>query len=286
MTIRTIEVPCYTGLDLAHLLDAALALAKPFGAHIDTTCVLPDPIAEMAMLPPLSGGAGMLELPEFEKLIEANRTRLKAAFDEWCATNAVPTAPEGHRLDSVFARWREAEGPIEAVVMRHGRLADVTVLRRPGPGDTAGARCFDAAVFATGRPALIVADALPARLLRHALVAWNGSLEATHAVAQSISILHEAEQVSIFSAPRHGDETAPELDLAAALRWHGIEAGCVRHPGGSQPVGEALLEAADRVDATLLVMGGYTHSRVREVLLGGVTRHVLQKCPIPVIMAH
>ena len=83
MTIRTIEVPSYPGLDLAHLLDAALSLARPLNAHIDVTCVVPDVAAEMAMMPPLAIGAGVYGFPEFEKLVETDRDRQQTAFEAW-----------------------------------------------------------------------------------------------------------------------------------------------------------------------------------------------------------
>jgi hypothetical protein len=243
MSIRTIEIPCYAGLDIAHMLDAAIAVARPFGAHVDATCVVPDAAAELAMLPPLTVGADALALPAFERVIEESRARQKVSFESWCDTHGIGHQAVGHRLDSIFACWREERGSIEAVVMKRGRLADLTIVQRPGTGDVGAARCFDAAVFATGRAAMMVPEKLPTHLLSHVVVAWNGSLEATRAVALSLPMLHEADAVSIFAAPRPGEGNEAELDLAASLRWHGIEARLLHHPEPGEPVGKALVAA-------------------------------------------
>jgi nucleotide-binding universal stress UspA family protein len=284
MTLRLIEVPCYAGIDLTRLLDAALRLARAAGAHLEVTHVTPDPSMELAMLPPAAYALDALAIPALEKIVAEDAKRQKAVFDHWCQQNDVPHQPDGNRLDQPFARWNEIEGAIETVVMTRGRLADLTVVSRPGGGDAAAGRCFDTAVFATGRPAMVVGDSLPDRLLRHVIVAWNGSLEATRAVSLAMPILHEAERVSIFTSRFEDEPDAP--DLAGSLRWHGIEAHALAHRRGEEPVGRQLIEAARTHDASLVVMGAYTHSRLREILLGGVTHDILRASPVPVVMAH
>jgi nucleotide-binding universal stress UspA family protein len=225
-----------------------------------------------------------------ERIDRANRESLalrKRQFENWCTKHGIGHEIEQNLLASTFAVWEEVDGTIEEVVMRRGRLSDLIVVKRPEPTEFAASRCLDAAVFASGRSTLVASAKEPANLLGHVVIAWNGSLEATHAVSQCIDLLHEAERVSIFSAKTSsGEDHLSDNDLAEALRWHGINANHLPSMHQATSVGAALLQAATAAEGTLIVMGAYTHSRVREALLGGVTRHVLQHTTLPVIMAH
>ena len=124
-------------------------------------------------------------------------------------------------------------------------------------------------------------------LLRHVVVAWNGSLEAARVIGQSIELLHEAERVSVIHVEGLNVQKSPSSDLADYLRWHGIVARRLPNiEAGHLSPGEAILAESARCGATMLVMGAYTHSRIPHFLLGGVTRHVLDHTTVPVLMAH
>jgi nucleotide-binding universal stress UspA family protein len=118
------------------------------------------------------------------------------------------------------------------------------------------------------------------------LVAWNGSAEASRAVFGVLPLLHAAARVSLFSVPTPENDEATGAELAEALSWQGIRAYDCLHPQNTEPIGAALLGAAARCEASLIVMGAYTHSRLRQSFLGGVTRHVLSEAPIPIVMCH
>jgi nucleotide-binding universal stress UspA family protein len=175
-------------------------------------------------------------------------------------------------------------GEVAPVVARCGRLSDIIVLNRPSFSFASG-EAFDAAVFESGRPTLLVSNTVSRNLLRHMVIAWNGSLEATRAVAGSMTLLHEAQQVSIFTTL--DEETIEkDLDLAESLSWHGIHPCYLRPHPGEKSAGEALLRILGEVKPSMLVMGAYTHSRLRETFLGGVTREILAQAEIPVLMMH
>ena len=152
-----------------------------------------------------------------------------------------------------------------------GRLSDLMLVSRPDSDQFRTERAFDAAVFDTGRPTLVLPRYVPAGILDHLLVAWNGSLEAARAVAGAMPLLHEAKQVSVFSALEEGETGEPDLDLAGALRWQGINAARLRPGTVAGSVGAEFLRTAAHQSATLLVMGAYTHRRLQQMLLGGVT---------------
>jgi nucleotide-binding universal stress UspA family protein len=146
--------------------------------------------------------------------------------------------------------------------------------------------CFDAAVFGSGRATLVIPEKLPFDMTDHIMIAWNGSLEASRAVLGAMPLLHLANRVSIFTEPQYyagGDDSA---DLAEALSWHGVRAHAVVRPANGYSTGAALIDAATKQEATLIVMGAYTHSRLRQSFLGGVTKHLLTHAPIPLLMSH
>jgi nucleotide-binding universal stress UspA family protein len=280
--LRSILVPLSQGLTPEPALGAAFGLAKRMNAHLCAMFVRPHPTAVIPYIP--------VQLAESE-LIEIERAGRQAAgldrcrFDAFRVRHEIPEAPVDNRLDSCFASWAEQVGEIEPVVTRYGRVSDLIVMSRFKAQDVAAERCFDAAVFASGRPTLLVPEQ-SGDLLGHVMIAWNGSLEASHAVFGAMPLLHAAERVSIFSVPEGGEAEADSGRLAEALSWHGIPT----HPAPRYAVpcstGAALLAVAGISEVSLIVMGAYTHSRLRQELLGGVTREVLASATIPVLMSH
>jgi nucleotide-binding universal stress UspA family protein len=131
-----------------------------------------------------------------------------------------------------------------------------------------------------------VGDTLPAALTDNILIAWNGSLEASRAVFGAMPLLRLAKRVTIFTALEYEAEAVHLDDLGVSLRDRGIRTPEVIFPTGERSTGAALVMAAETHHATLIVMGAYTHSRMREAFLGGVTRHLLAHAPAPLLMSH
>ncbi|MGV3554796.1 nucleotide-binding universal stress UspA family protein [Melaminivora alkalimesophila] len=137
----------------------------------------------------------------------------------------------------------------------------------------------------SGRPILVLTQDVPSKLSRRVGVAWNGSVESARAVSAALPILSNAEEVVIFSFPTSKTDANEGDRLRSYLSRHGI-AAVVETRSPETSVGEALLAAAAQSGVTLLVTGGYTHSRLRQAVLGGVTRHLLARSTIPMLMAH
>jgi nucleotide-binding universal stress UspA family protein len=171
-------------------------------------------------------------------------------------------------------------------VLRHGRLSDLLVMARPGGEDEAGlSATFDAALFDSCRPVLLV----PARPMTSygatIAIAWDRSREAARAVAAGLPLLAKADKIVILTAREAGSDTEPS-ELASYLALHGIEARTWAFTPGPGSLSEALLAEAEKAEADLVVMGAYGHSRLREMVLGGVTHGVLADAVIPVLMVH
>jgi nucleotide-binding universal stress UspA family protein len=187
---------------------------------------------------------------------------------------------------TIVATWSERVGALESTIARVGRLSDLIIVNRPDSYESRTGRAFDTAVFETGRPTLVLPRYVPAGILNHIVIAWNGSLEAARVVAGAMSLLRKAKRVSVFSSLEEDDDADPDLDLIGPLKWHGINAALLEPTGGEASIGAELLKVAGNQSATMVAMGAYTHSRVRQMLLGGATHHILRNGTLPVLMAH
>jgi nucleotide-binding universal stress UspA family protein len=126
----------------------------------------------------------------------------------------------------------------------------------------------------------------PQNLGKKILVAWNASREASRAVADAMPMLEAADSVEVFAVEPNGMGDAPGADIAAHLARHGINATANKTTGLDIDVGDVLLNQAADSGADLIVMGGYGHSRMRELVLGGATRHILEHMTVPVLLSH
>ncbi len=177
---------------------------------------------------------------------------------------------------------------------RASRLADLVVFAETKPEDTSTAMvAVEAALVNAGRPVLVAPQDLKTPEVAKAVaIAWDGSVEAAHAVSAALPFLALASKVSILTVrtgPQQPGGTAaasPGIMLADYLTMHGVHAAeHILEPQG-RSVGQVLLEAAVDAGAGLLVMGGYGHSRLREFILGGTTRHIVTHAKLPVLMTH
>lgn len=182
--------------------------------------------------------------------------------------------------------------PYEALKLL-SRYSDLIVLGQSNSDDPATANMLDLPEYIalnSGRPVLIVPNRTesPARIDR-AVIAWDASLSASRAVAGAIPLLKKTEHVAvaIFNPASKPDAVShlPGADIASYLGRHGIDADITKEKTQLE-IGNALLHMAEAKNADLLIMGCYGHTRFREILLGGVTRSVLEKSCIPVLAAH
>jgi nucleotide-binding universal stress UspA family protein len=206
-------------------------------------------------------------------------------FDAWRQQRSLPTLSQPAQTKGVSVSWHEEVGASALILRDVARFCDMVVMRGLGEdGPVEGDSMLEAVLFEAGRPVLLVPSKAPAALFRSALIAWGGGREELHAVTAALPILARMEQVDICTV---GSSTETKLDqLVAYLAWNGIAARPIALDPGPGSVGDALVEQARRSDASLLVMGGYHHSRMREVVFGGTTRRIVTKVEIPVLLAH
>lgn len=289
MTIRTILALVTGTSGDAAALATAFGLARRHDAHVDALFARPSP-AEV--VPMVGDGVSSAVVEQLTASTVRHWTLREAAarraFDAAVAGAGLllHDAPPGP--DGASASWRPEIGREDRVVRRACPVSDliVTANRTGGDDDLQFLLTLEAALLTGGRPLLLVPEAHRYRDIATIVIAWDNSGFAARAVAGALPLLREAASIYVLSAatPRTDPARAPEL--ARHLAWHGLAATVDRVDPGHGKVGAALLGRAEALGADLLVMGGYGHSRMREMILGGVTRFVLSHAGLPVLMAH
>jgi nucleotide-binding universal stress UspA family protein len=173
------------------------------------------------------------------------------------------------------------------VIARQARYHDL-VLVGMGQYDRTPRLTAEAVIFGSGRPALLVPESVPVKDPDHVVIAWDGGSAAARAVSDAHVFLHRAGTVSIVTVAGEkplADE-CPGARLAEYLAEHGIEAEVSRLQGDGRPIAEVLQGHVQDVGAGLLVMGGFGHSRMRDFVLGGATRGILDDLQVPVLVSH
>jgi nucleotide-binding universal stress UspA family protein len=194
----------------------------------------------------------------------------------------------------IATEWRSAAGfPVDVAAVQ-ARYADLIVLGQLDPDDAEAPvnspRPEDIALSG-GRPILVVPYVGSYHAIgQRVLVAWDASREATRAVNDAMPLLAAASAVTVLTVDPVSDRTGhgdiPGADITLHLARHGVSASVEKTVSGGIGIGDLLLSRASDLDADLLVMGAYGHSRVRELMLGGATRTVLKTMTLPVLMSH
>ncbi|HXA70135.1 MAG TPA: universal stress protein [Stellaceae bacterium] len=283
--IRTILAPA-TGIDDdTAVFAAALAVARRLGGHLDVLHVHPDPTEIAAAFAADAGSelvtTGLIERLEAEA--DEREERAKKSFLAFCererlSSGAAPTQP-----GAVTAEWHREVGNETGWIIDCARTSDLLVVARPVEGGASD--ILAAALLDTGRPLLIPG----ARPLNPEIVAiaWKSTREAAQAVTAAAPFLETAQRIVIITVTEHDPmDRDSGMRLLATLQRHNPATEARHIPPDSRSTGETLLATVDGVGAGLLVMGGYSHNPVRELILGGVTEHVLRSAALPVLMAH
>ncbi|MDJ0949348.1 MAG: universal stress protein [Alphaproteobacteria bacterium] len=278
MSLKNILVHVDDGAHCAQRVTAAAALAAAHDAHL---------VGLYVITPPYIPGYMSVQLgPEF---YEAQRQRAREAADAAAERFEAQAAKAG-----VSSEWRLAEGLVAMTLSHHARYADLTVLsqvdtREAPAGGTNGLP--EDVILDAGRPILLIPYAGTFETIgSRVLVAWNASRESARAVNDAMPLLTAAQQVTVMNInPEQSDEEdgdLPGADLALHLARHGVPAEAAPSFGKDLEVGDILLSRAADLRADLIVMGAYGHSRLRELVLGGASRAILEHMTVPVLMSH
>ena len=271
------------------VLHCAGTLASAFSAHIAVTHVRDLPRATAVM-----GYEGVQPYINDELEADLNRradeveAESRANFDAFVERSGFETRTEPALLDRPTVSWESVEDYGPDIVRRRGGGYDIIVLGQPAGGPSnLDLLSVEAALFATGRPVLVVPEEVPATIGEKVLIGWNRSGPAARAFhAAKALLLERARRVRLLSVTTGAKQGPPAEDIRDNLAWHDIQAEIRELSPDYRSIGEVLLAEASAIGADLLVMGAYSRSRLRQLILGGVTQHVLTRAPMPVFMAH
>jgi len=279
VVMKAILVPVEQHSFIRSVLDAALLVAGRFGSHVEGLALGPDIPDVIAFDVPI--GWTILSEKEQRDLVERSRQ----LFEEFMHSCAVPRKSEAP--DEASCGWLGHQLFGDSYIGSFGRVFDLIVLGRPGPRDEPPRQAtLEAALFEGGRPVLMVPPASPASIGETIVIAWNGSTETARTVALGMPILAKAGRVVVLTLEGWGMEGPSGAELALRLRRSGVRAEAVARRLNTRSPGEAILEDAAALQADLLVKGAYTQSRLRQMIFGGATSHILAHAGLPVLMAH
>lgn len=281
MPYKTILVHCNDASRIEGILAPAVDLAERFQAHMIGISIVPPALVLPAGMP---GAPDTIVVDTHCQAYYQESPKMKAAFEaaaearnfvaEWCELDAGSTS-------------------VANVALQRARAADLIIASQSDsewPG-TVHLDVADRLAVEAGRPVLIVPrSGMQGTLGQKVLVAWNGRREAARAAFDAIPILQQAKEVKVvWVNPQNESEVAqdfPGADICTALARHGVKCEATHTVPSHLGVGHTLLARAEDYGCDLLVMGCYGHSRLREFVLGGASRHVLSHLGIPVLMSH
>jgi nucleotide-binding universal stress UspA family protein len=280
--MKSIFVPVELHSSIDSVLGTAAILARQFGSHIEGAPLgpdLPDLVAfDMPVSWTVSDQNAWREIAD-----EAHRK-----FESFMMEHGVPLhEPAGARASATpTCSWSGEHSLGDSQAASLARVFDIAVMGRPGSdrGDPRMATA-EAAIFESGRPVLLAPPRPVSTFGETVVISWNQSTETARAVAFAMPILLKAKRVFVMMTEGFGVEGPPGELLARSLRLHGVNAEALTRPNGRSH-GEAILEEAAKLGGDLLIKGAYTQSRLRQMIFGGATSHILAKAQIPVVMAN
>ncbi len=275
MPIKTILVHLANDAHHADRLEVALRLAKQYDAHI-TALFITFPVG----MPPVIAGrsASAVFIADARERARERAAALEKEFEQSCAKQGVSHT------------WVVEDGAHLQALSYHAHAADLMILSQSEPGqyleDRFRLRLAEELVLDVGCPVMLLPRVQPVPAFgKRILIGWHSNREAVRAVRGSLDLLRTAESVTAMTVGPTPEDKLSEHELVAYLARHGVEAEGVNvdDRGG---VGETLLAEAKARGSDMLVMGAYGHSRIREVVLGGATRHVFRHAELPVLTSH
>jgi nucleotide-binding universal stress UspA family protein len=255
----------------------AISLAEAFDAHVTGVAFAYDPAWPPAITD--LGGAEILR-----SLIEQSRTQARATAAHFEA------AAKRSQL-SVHTVTPESSTPNAAAAFAScARTFDLAVVKQAEADDDQASRAMiEAVLFNSGRPVLVVPYIQKSGFsVKRVMVCWDGSRAAARAIGDSLPLISKANAVQVLTVitGKFDENDVSGADVAAHLARYKLKTDLVRLPAPDIDVVSAMLSHAADADTDLIVMGGYGHSRLRDFVLGGATRGILQSMTVPTLMSH
>jgi hypothetical protein len=278
--MKTILVPVEPHNTVQSVLESALLLARKLDAHIEGFALRPA-MGNIVTMDPVSS-LTVVSLRDNDAEIAK---QAQTIFESFMRDKGVP-AQSGATVSAGYS-WLDAAPDGDDFVGSYGRVFDVTVLGRPGSGrQSPRMDTFEAALFESGRPVVLVPPAAPATIGDNVLIAWNCSTEQARATAFAMPLLALAKRVTVCTIEGATVPGPTGEQITRCLQMNGLPAQAITISPGQRRPGEALLEKAAALGCDLLIKGAYTQSRLRQMIFGGTTQHIITNATLPVLLAN
>ena len=279
MAVKDILVICDAGEANDYRIETSLLIAKVFQSHITAIHLTPYP----AVSDSSSGFSKTVDYlaSDQKDLAKATAETIKSKFEAKASELKIPY------------EWMCMDGVNVEFIIDNARYADIVVLPQGYSrlGEESTQRIDDYLSIYIGRPIIVLPDIkrifnLPKRII----IAWDESQEATRAVHDALPLLKYAEDIQIISIIKMTEEEKIHAINSDALRrhlsHHGVNTEAIYIDQSEKGIGNTILQSAIEYDADLIVMGAYGDTRLKEIVLGGATRHLLNKTTIPLFLSH
>jgi nucleotide-binding universal stress UspA family protein len=262
----------------AAVFECAISFAHVFGSLVEGMALAPDLSRTIAA-----------EFPIDPHYIDPDNRRdmvttARRHFEQQMQQAQLPRCAD--KVTGPCYRWAMDELGEDGRVASYARLFDLVVLARPEQRrDGSRIATVETILFESGRPVLLVPPAIPKAIGRRVVIAWNGSLETARAIAFAMPILLQAERVIVLHLEGWEVDGPRASDQVEFLKRHGVNAELASRPLVSGP-GESIMKQAHDLGADLIIKGAYTQSRLRQMIFGGATSHLLAHTDVPMFIAH
>jgi nucleotide-binding universal stress UspA family protein len=282
MGMKTILVLMEKYDDMQSVLETALLLARRCDSYIEGV-PLRWAIQDFAL------GDVVVAFPveQYEREIAADAQRARQTFETFMQKNDVPRSTTTRTPSPTFG-WLSEPPEDETFVGDYGRAFDMIVMNRPDENSSVlYRRALESALFESGRPLLLCPPSPPGHIGTNVLIAWNGSTEQVRAMALAMPLLERAERVTVLTVTGGTGVPGPSAQqMIRYLQWNGVPAESLTVALDGKNTGQAILTAAETLACDLLVKGAFTQSRLRQMIFGGATQHVMTAATVPVLLAH
>jgi nucleotide-binding universal stress UspA family protein len=281
MSMKTILVPTENHDAMQSALETALLLARRCDSYMEG-------FALRWGFDELAGGdmVGGVPLATYKQDSVEEARQARQIFESFMQKHDVPRST-GTTVSLSFG-WLDQAPEGESFVGRYGRVFDVIVMNRPDTNSTGlYTRAIESGLFESGRPMLLSPPPPPRQIATNVLIAWNCSIEQARATALAMPLLQKANRVTVLTVTGGTAVPGPSAEqMIQCLQRNGIVAEPMRVELDGRSTGEAILATAQSLGCDLLIKGAYTQSRLRQMIFGGATKHVLANAALLVLMAN
>lgn len=279
--MKTILVPTESHDAMKSALETALILARRCDSYIEGFA-LPWRVSEFIAADVMSG----IPLETYRQDLAEETKQARHMFESFMQERNVPRATGA--TASLSFGWLDEAPEDDGFVGSYGRVFDIIVMSRPDANSTGRHnRAIESALFESGRPILLSPPSPPKQIAGNVLIAWNCSTEQARATALAMPLLRQAERVTVLRVTGGSGVPGPSAEqMVRYLRQNEIAAELATVGLEGRSTGEAILATAQSLGCDLLIKGAYTQSRLRQMIFGGATRHVLLNAALPVFLAN